>query len=681
MYAIEQVVESVCDDVSIEDFKLNCNFDEEDDFAEIAIDVEFNEKHEQALLARYICYSLFSQSGVQNLLSSGTNQTNHQLNRERLRNFIESIEVQAVGHPSLDRIYSGKLCVTLSNTLHPSFSIYYRFQLEENNYFWFLSGNYNNAIGGNRFKHRSESWSQTEMWNVWVNSLGENTTTALRQWLTNETDEKPHIDFDFTSIIPQVDNHTLVSLGGMSNHMGSDPEISSYIFLRRALGNISDSTNPIQSKNVFQHLLRDTVIKTANIHVEPRRKFDYAEWDEPSSSLLDGSGLALYLFRLKNGSKPEREEFARICVNFSKLTNGRKLDVQLKTVLEYTDSLNTFRYHPIQRRIKPRRKPVSIRESKGMLDLEITTTNQDGREFSISRSGAGMFELALLCTVLNVSKSHVVLLDEPGIHVHASIQRHVEQLLQQIDAQIFVVTHSPYLLSSKSLKNCRRIHLENGISRISSPFRPSDNQNYRLRSEQAFERDLNRANALFSDLVLLADGESEYHSLPIWFEKYCEVRNAIGLDHVISGLSFEQLNVHLIYVGGKRNYPSYLRFIHSFDVKWMILCDGDSLGPNDNICNQLKEFDIKTPENIPFSETKALLCVHNVFVLGGEESDNFETIPEVRPLLKLAENEVGKSKARQAQWIAEQTKCPEILVDLFARIIDLTSTTDISSHN
>lgn len=676
LYAIEQVVESASDDVLIEEFRLNCNFNDVDDFAEIALDVEFNDEKEQALLAHYICYSLFSQSGLQNLLASGTNLTN-QLNRDRLRIFVDYMEKQVLGSPSLSGIYSGTICVRLSNALHPSFSVYYRFQLHGKEFFWYLHGSYSNVIGINRFKNRSESWSQEEIWNAWIKSLGEDTTMTLKQWLTNELDEIPQIAFDFTSIISQGDTSSLYSLGGMNNHMGSDPEIPSYMYLRKSLGDINESTSPIQSASVFRHIFRDTVFKTANIHVEPRKKFDYTEWDNPSSSLLDGSGLALHLFRLKNGSKSEREEFRRICNSFSKLTNGRKLDVQLKNVVEYTDSLTTVR-NPLTRiRLKPIQKSITTvrtRESKATLHLEIITLDQHEREFPISRSGAGIFELAFLCAVLSVSKSHIILLDEPGVHVHPSIQRQLAMLFEQAGAQIFVATHSPYLISSKTLKNTRRIYMNAGCSKVSSAFRPSDNPNYRLKSEQAFERNTNRANALFSDLAILVDGESEYHALPIWFTKYLEKKKN-GIEESLSngGMVFEDFNISLLHVDGKKNNSSYLRFVTAFDVRWMLLCDGDSLGDTDSIVGQLEQFKIDIEDGMSFCETKKELWTENVFVLGHSEQDNFESIEEVKPFLDRAKERFRKSKARQAQWIAEQTECPEVLIDFFDRVIQLTS--------
>ncbi len=675
LYAMEQVVESASDDVSIEEFRSNCNFNEADDLAEIALDVEFNDKREQTLLAHYICYSLFSQSGLQNLLAGGKGQTN-QLNRDRLRDLVNHTEEQVLKSPSLSAIYSGKLSVNLSNSLYPSLSVYYCFKLQEREFFWYLHGSYNNVIGANRFKNRAGSWSRTEIWNAWIKSMGDDTVMALRQWLTNEIDESPQIPFDFKSIIAQIargeGDFPLYSLGGMNNHMGSDPEIPSYVYLRRALVDINGSTTPIESSSVFRHIFKDTVIKTANIHTEPRNKFDYTEWDEPSSSLLDGSGLALYLFRLKNGSKSEREGFGQICNKFLKLTSGRQLDVQLKNVFEYTDSSTTFQEPLARPRFKPiqRNTIVPARQSKATLHLEILTTDQQGREFPISRSGAGILELVFLCTVLAVPKSHVVLLDEPGVHVHASIQRQLAQLFEQAGAQIFVVTHSPYLISSKTLKNTRRIHMDDGYSKVNSAFQPSNNQNNRLRFEQAFEHDQKRANALFSDLVILVDGESEYYALPIWFKKYLDKKNET-VDSQKIGTLFEDFNVTLLQVGGKKNYPSYLRFVNAFDVKWMVLCDGDSLSTTDNIVKQLKEFGIDISDCACFHTTKQELWTKDVFVLGQNEQDNFESIVEVEPFLNQAKEKFGKSKARQAQWIAEQTECPETLIEFFDRILEI----------
>ena len=659
LYVVEQVIEALDANFSTVEFRSDCNFTDTNDTALIALDLEFDREIEHSLLAHYIVYSLFQRDGIQNLINTGSNQAK-QINHDRLRTFVDQLYEKVVRDPDLQAVYAGQLCVTLENTLSPSLVVYYTFRVGNRDYFWYLYGAFNSCLGS-RLRDRSGSWLSSDLWKEWMACQGESELASIRDWLSGESNHMPEIGFDFSSVLDRVHDTTLISMGGMNDFMGNGPEVPSFAFLRRKLEKMNDPTTPIQSRTVFQYLLQDSVIKTSNIHIESRLTFKYTEWESPESLLLDGSGLALHLLRLKNGTKPEREEFAKISNTFSSLANGRRLDVRIRAILDHTlDPMYRSPRYPVRGH-----RPVVLTQStpsqpNPLLQLEILVIDTRGREFPIARSGAGMVELAFLSAVLSLSRSHVVLLDEPGTHAHAGVQRHIARMLGQVSAQILLVTHSPYLLSSSTLTNTRRVHLVNGMSVISEPYRLPPGKSLQLKVEQAFDRSPNRANMLFSNLVLLVDGESELHALPIWFSEFTK---SYGL---------EEYNITLESVSGKKNYPSYLRFLKAFNIPWMILCDGDSLGEQDNICKQLKEIGIRIPDSMNFAETKLELKSHNVFVIGDNVNCNFETIAKVTLLLDSAKEQVGSSKAHQAQLIAEHSSCADELVEFFKVAIRLS---------
>src|SRR5262249_23674989 len=73
------------------------------------------------------------------------------------------------------------------------------------------------------------------------------------------------------------------------------------------------------------------------------------------------------------------------------------------------------------------------------------------RDTPIGFHGAGLWEALILSVLLDDSAGQVVLLDEPAANLHPSVQRRLVRLLhekaeQRHLGQIFVVSHSPYVL-------------------------------------------------------------------------------------------------------------------------------------------------------------------------------------------------------------------------------------------
>ena len=73
--------------------------------------------------------------------------------------------------------------------------------------------------------------------------------------------------------------------------------------------------------------------------------------------------------------------------------------------------------------------------------------HEEGTTLDISVSGGGLRTLIALCTVLWLSDSRCLLLDEPDAHLHSSLQRQVAQMLWahavEKGVQVFTATHSP----------------------------------------------------------------------------------------------------------------------------------------------------------------------------------------------------------------------------------------------
>ncbi len=76
---------------------------------------------------------------------------------------------------------------------------------------------------------------------------------------------------------------------------------------------------------------------------------------------------------------------------------------------------------------------------------------ENGQVYDIGLSGSGMRSLLNLATVLLLSRTKVVMLDEPDAHLHSTLQRAVARMIQDYafdhDVQVLVATHAPDFIS------------------------------------------------------------------------------------------------------------------------------------------------------------------------------------------------------------------------------------------
>jgi len=89
-------------------------------------------------------------------------------------------------------------------------------------------------------------------------------------------------------------------------------------------------------------------------------------------------------------------------------------------------------------------------------------------EVPIEFAGAGAWEALILASVLCEQAASVVLLDEPAVALHPSLQRGLAAHLQEADPQFLVISHSAELLPLRPAADVQLVRLdrdENGATR------------------------------------------------------------------------------------------------------------------------------------------------------------------------------------------------------------------------
>ena len=81
-------------------------------------------------------------------------------------------------------------------------------------------------------------------------------------------------------------------------------------------------------------------------------------------------------------------------------------------------------------------------------------------EVPIEFAGAGAWEALVLASVLGEPSASVVLLDEPAVALHPSLQRQLGAHLVRAPAQFVVITHSAELLPLADATDARLVRLD-----------------------------------------------------------------------------------------------------------------------------------------------------------------------------------------------------------------------------
>jgi len=194
--------------------------------------------------------------------------------------------------------------------------------------------------------------------------------------------------------------------------------------------------------------------------------------------------------------------------------------------------------------------------------------------FSMEYHGMGTRSWASMLTVkafLELSeKKHseeeecffpIVAAEEPEAHLHPNAQRTLYRQLTEVNGQVIISSHSPYLAALANQQDLRVISKSNGdgtlVNSLDKSLQPEE-----LRK---IHREVihSKGELLFSSAIVLSEGETEAQALPLLFESY------FGKEPFILGVNF-------IGVGGSGSkYKPYLTFARDFNIPVFIFSDGE----------------------------------------------------------------------------------------------------------
>ncbi len=610
---------------------------------DVCINVEFDMLWEQDLLVAFLCTALSQPTVLNMALSQLQSQANTQLPRDQYLFFAEWLS-QNIRPETVSFFFRGDLRVTYRGEMYEYLRLSFTF-LCKGEPVTILMGSLSGTDG-----------------TFWKGEPPEMLTNgpaggdALLKSLWNpRTHKKPEEGgplFEFFNYQPGSEPATLdveeffLFLADQRGFLQIEPVSPQYAILplfstlSRATG--IDFSQASGRRLTFGFLLsllfqRATVF-TNNVRspFSTPNKLDINEVMLQQVNIDDELQIPLWLLRLKNGDTTEQVRFRRIQETFRMLT-GDSLSFDLTV------------------KLLPQQNPITTSSQLPTLDIRVIDAEGD---ISLAYEGSGIWEALVLSTLLDESEGRLVLLDEPAANLHPSMQYKLLEVLRSAPGQVIIVTHSAHLLpihtdEFHSVYRMQKNRLETRVSSLGKTF---SSQQDKLENELRASRDL--ASLLFADGVILVEGATEIGALSEWFLQ----------SSASQGKTLADRNLVLHAVGGKPEFPFYLRFLSAFGVPWVVICDGDALPPNKDrnrlLWNVLKEIHLisQEPSNTASFEILKAEAEHaRVYTYPTASPVTFETIPEVKNYLDTQWTPSGKTTYK-GSYIAQHLGCP-LMVD------------------
>jgi energy-coupling factor transporter ATP-binding protein EcfA2 len=406
---------------------------------------------------------------------------------------------------------------------------------------------------------------------------------------------------------------------------------------------------------VLQVVLSRGLVLLGDLRQPPRTDYTVGEVSlNPPPT--DGSSTPVQLFRLKNGSSADRDQYSEVQALFRRLT-GRSFEVALATT-----------------------PPAHTAESEPGLQISVLIEHGN-QDLEIEYAGAGFWEALLLSAALPQSAGRIAVLDEPARNLHPTLQRQLLGELRRAPGQFIVTTHSPYLVAiqdESDLEATTRFYAREGATRARRFMAAADPGNVRLLKALGGSADARAL--LFARGVVLVEGGTELGALPEWFAKG-EVARRLG--------TLDALNIAIFSVDGDTGFGTFVTFLHSLEIPWAIVCDGSvyKFGTSkrqifeqvtgagvDNRTLQQAVDDAAAGNGATFNALRDVGEGSGIFTLAEDwdsPAESFEAyVDSIAPgLLADAAAVVGRSKPRQGRYAASATACPAGVDALYDKLL------------
>ncbi len=479
------------------------------DMITISLDIQFTTAWEQRLLCTFFASVLCDQKEIQEMATSAKRGPDANGLRQFATWVLKHVRPESIAwflHGRLVMTHSGRSGWQCRYEARPGAP---RFRLDLTNW--------GTLVGHAEHSQQAATQNGGPLFDVWCNSLTEQEREQLRNGLTGATPEANFPVPDLSHLPDWVSAQQGVGLQMEDTMQIVDPATMATRRAFKVAAQLSPGpSTPIGMSFVFQRLLDRALVFTDNVRLPPQRMFIARDLHREPFDMCNGEDLARFLYCKKFGGYHDSKQYTTIQELFLRMT-GRQFDVVSG--------------------------PAGSRESQSDISLELVTRSSWG-DIPLEFSGAGIAEALFLSAVLTGSTGQVVLLDEPALNLHPTMQTTLLCELQALAHrpggernQFLVNTHSPSLVPPDAIDRVSRFTLQDGHT-ICQSLNVGDIDPGALDDLRKLLRGNLAARAfLFSSAVLLLEGETELGALPVWYpDLACQ-------------------DIALYAVGGKENLP------------------------------------------------------------------------------------------------------------------------------
>ncbi|MEU7068711.1 TOPRIM nucleotidyl transferase/hydrolase domain-containing protein [Streptomyces narbonensis] len=406
-------------------------------------------------------------------------------------------------------------------------------------------------------------------------------------------DNGPEPAVNFGAMISTLDASQAYSMTTRTLTNGNAAEPRSLIALDAYLGYGRGDRRRLSFGCILAEVLRRQLVLTNNRRLPLERLFPMDALGT-TVDLRNGSAVAAELYRLKNGTPFEQERFEKIREVFADIT---RLDLRIQS------------------------RPATGTQDAYGLAIDILVCEPNGTPRIAQLAGAGIQEALLLATLLAGEPGRVVVLDEPAVNLHPTMQRRLVRHLGEV--QGIVITHSPDLVPCANLDDLDhivRLSPNSGGTTTAS-----------LADEHKGQMERWMKNLLISDVrallfasgVILCEGATELGALSRWWR---DAPSDLG--------DPEGSNITMIEVGGHKSFGGYINYLDAFGIPWAVVADGPALAPNSDLRKQLARLGAAGAEppgdNTDFAAWRAwwssvgVFTLANTFGTGGDKAGEIE---------------------------------------------------------
>jgi phosphosulfolactate synthase (CoM biosynthesis protein A) len=452
---------------------------------QIALDVTFTEESEKNLLCAFLAASFCNENDILRAIQQRPNQP-AQLNPEGLAWFSTWIH-QHLCLEAIEWLFVGRLTTAYDGIrwrswyeLHPdALSFPLRLRLDFSVFF-------NGEVGN--------SLSTMSFFASWRESLSDQERAALDRCLSGSAPppELPALDIlHLLSGLPLEQRGLSLGVRNQRSLLKTDQTYDQTVGLPRGQQNF-----PHNASRLFQILLDRGFVFTDNVRRVPRYQFSLDDFHAPNINLSDADQLVLYLFRLRNGTLGDQQHYRAIQGTFSDLTGHQfAFDVRLADPA-----------------------PRASEAEKSGLRFQIDIANE-GRDIPLEFSGAGITEALFLSTLIAGGKGRVMLLDEPALNLHPTMQTTLLSMIQapQVENQFVIVTHSPSCLPLAAISGGKvsRFFMRQGATSRAALDHSQMDEQQAATLKQELRSSADARALLLSRGVILVEGETELGVLPV----------------------------------------------------------------------------------------------------------------------------------------------------------------------